>query len=167
MTIISLKVRRIFDKNEPVDRLAPGPVKNHKERAKAVHEVLDDNPYWRAYHWGNTDSKEAHEITEAFLQFIGDPDTVQAVKNGLEYVGLIRKTNPSKQKEITMNVRTNMKSGAACYTVVSLLTAPPPREKIEGLTWEHPLAAITEGRFQGVSDPRAVAGILLVVFAWF
>ena len=51
------------------------------------------------------------------------------------------------------------------YTVTSLLTPPPPREKIEGLTWERPWSVITEGRITGVSDPRVVSAVLLLVLA--
>jgi solute:Na+ symporter, SSS family len=51
------------------------------------------------------------------------------------------------------------------YTVVSLLTPAPPPEKIEGLTWEHPWAALTEGRITGASDPRVLTGILLTILA--
>jgi len=51
------------------------------------------------------------------------------------------------------------------FVVVSLMTPPPPPEKIDGLTWESPLAVLTnpyEG--EGV-DPRNVAAVLIAVMA--
>jgi solute:Na+ symporter, SSS family len=46
------------------------------------------------------------------------------------------------------------------YVVVSLLTPPPAPELVDGLTWSHPLAALTEERFKGLKDPRLIAAIL-------
>jgi SSS family solute:Na+ symporter len=48
------------------------------------------------------------------------------------------------------------------YAFVSLLTPPPRREKVEGLTWAHPWAVLAEGRLSGADDPRIVAAALLV-----
>lgn len=59
-------------------------------------------------------------------------------------------------------------SFVACSIVfvsVSLLTPPPPPEKVEGLTWEHPLDAITKGRIEGLSDTRVLGGLLLLLLA--
>jgi solute:Na+ symporter, SSS family len=57
------------------------------------------------------------------------------------------------------------------YAVVSLLTPPPAPESVEGLTWNHPLSAITEKQFEGVRDPRVIATVLAVTVAvlyyWF
>lgn len=49
------------------------------------------------------------------------------------------------------------------YVVVSLSTPAPPPEKLENVCWDHPLAAITQGRLTGIGDPRVVAGILCLV----
>jgi SSS family solute:Na+ symporter len=49
------------------------------------------------------------------------------------------------------------------FVVVSLLTPPPPREKIEGLTWESPFAALAQPWEKGRLDPRAVAAVLCLV----
>jgi SSS family solute:Na+ symporter len=49
------------------------------------------------------------------------------------------------------------------YFVVSWLTPPPPPEKIQGLTWDSPLAVIFHGRLHGWSDPRLLGGLLLVL----
>jgi solute:Na+ symporter, SSS family len=46
------------------------------------------------------------------------------------------------------------------YFAVSLLTPAPAPESVEGLTWDHPLAAITQARFMGARDPRLIATIL-------
>jgi solute:Na+ symporter, SSS family len=51
------------------------------------------------------------------------------------------------------------------YFVVSLLTPRPAPESIEGLTLEKPLAFITRGRIQGITDPRVFAAVLLAVMA--
>lgn len=45
---------------------------------------------------------------------------------------------------------------------VSKLTPAPPREKVEGLTWENPLHALTRRWTQPGVDPRRLAGLLCV-----
>jgi SSS family solute:Na+ symporter len=54
---------------------------------------------------------------------------------------------------------------SALYIAISLLTPPPRPEQIEGLTWEHPLAVITQSRAMSISDPRLISLILLVTIA--
>ena len=51
------------------------------------------------------------------------------------------------------------------YVLVSLATPPPSPEAVEGLTWEHPLAVIRQGKGRGITDPRRFAGVLFVVVA--
>ena len=51
---------------------------------------------------------------------------------------------------------------SAIYIAISLITPPPSPEKIEGLTWSHPLAVLKQERFGGLSDPRLTAGLLLL-----
>jgi SSS family solute:Na+ symporter len=51
------------------------------------------------------------------------------------------------------------------YIAISLLTPPPRAEQIEGLTWEHPLAVITQSRPVSISDPRLISLLLLVSIA--
>ncbi len=51
------------------------------------------------------------------------------------------------------------------YVLVSLATPPPSPEAVEGLTWEHPLAVIRQGKGSGITDPRRLAGVLFVVVA--
>jgi solute:Na+ symporter, SSS family len=48
------------------------------------------------------------------------------------------------------------------YVIVSLLTPPPPPEAVEGLTWSHPLAVLTQEKFKGLKDPRLIAGVLAI-----
>lgn len=51
------------------------------------------------------------------------------------------------------------------FYAVSKLTPPPPPEKVEGLTWDNPLSALTR-RWTGVGvDPRRLATLLCVVIA--
>jgi SSS family solute:Na+ symporter len=53
-------------------------------------------------------------------------------------------------------------SFVACYVlfvIVSLAMPPPPPEKVDGLTWEHPLATLLHSR-PPRPDPRVVAGVL-------
>ncbi len=46
------------------------------------------------------------------------------------------------------------------FYVVSLMTPPPPREKVEGLTWENPASVLTAPwKGEGI-DPRRLAAIL-------
>ena len=52
---------------------------------------------------------------------------------------------------------------SAIYFFVSLMTPKPNIEQLDGLTWPNPLAFITKGEFRGVSDPRIIAGALLIV----
>jgi SSS family solute:Na+ symporter len=49
------------------------------------------------------------------------------------------------------------------FVVVSLLTPPPAPEKVEGLTWEHPLEVILHAKRTGAPDPRTVAAVLTAV----
>jgi len=51
------------------------------------------------------------------------------------------------------------------FTIVSWMTPPPPREKIEGLTWENPLSVFTTPYTEEGIDPRRLAGILCAVLA--
>ncbi len=48
------------------------------------------------------------------------------------------------------------------YVVTSLLTPPPGAQQIEGLTWENPWAVITQSKVSGISDPRILAGFLVL-----
>ncbi len=48
------------------------------------------------------------------------------------------------------------------YIAISLLTPPPAPESVDGLTWSHPLAALTDEQFKGMRDPRLIAAILAV-----
>jgi SSS family solute:Na+ symporter len=47
------------------------------------------------------------------------------------------------------------------YVAVSYATPTPAAELVDGLTWNRPLAIITEGRVTGLSDVRVVAAILI------
>jgi len=51
------------------------------------------------------------------------------------------------------------------YVAVSLLTPAPAPESVDGLTWDHPLAAVTQERFKGLRDPRLIAAVLAVTVA--
>ncbi|MGA9392762.1 MAG: sodium/solute symporter [Candidatus Sulfotelmatobacter sp.] len=51
------------------------------------------------------------------------------------------------------------------YVVVTLLTPPPAPESVNGLTWSHPLGALTQEKFKGLGDPRLIAAILAVTVA--
>jgi uncharacterized sodium:solute symporter family permease YidK len=52
---------------------------------------------------------------------------------------------------------------SAVYVMVSLMTPPPPPEQVENTTWPNPLSFIFQGRLTGATDPRVLAGILLIV----
>src|SRR5713226_7693090 len=54
---------------------------------------------------------------------------------------------------------------SAIFVVISLLTPPPPAEKLEGLTWNNPLAVIFGKEVEGFFDPRIIAGLLLATMA--
>ncbi|MCB1020495.1 MAG: sodium/solute symporter [Bryobacterales bacterium] len=50
----------------------------------------------------------------------------------------------------------------AIFLVIAKLTPPPPKEKIEGLTWDNPLQIFTR-RYEGAGiDPRYAAAALVV-----
>jgi len=49
------------------------------------------------------------------------------------------------------------------YVIVSLMTPAPAPEQLENLCWEHPLQALRKGAIKGVTDPRIMAGALLVL----
>jgi SSS family solute:Na+ symporter len=48
------------------------------------------------------------------------------------------------------------------FVVVSLLTPAPTEENLKGLTWSNPLAVIFGQPLRKASDPRIVAGLLLL-----
>jgi len=49
------------------------------------------------------------------------------------------------------------------YVVVSFLTPRPAPEQLENLCWDNPLKALSSGKFRGATDPRVMAGALLVI----
>jgi SSS family solute:Na+ symporter len=51
------------------------------------------------------------------------------------------------------------------YVVVTFLTPAPAPGSVDGLTWSHPLAAVTQEPFKGLRDPRLIAAILAVTVA--
>jgi SSS family solute:Na+ symporter len=51
------------------------------------------------------------------------------------------------------------------FVVVSLLTPAPVAEKIDGLTWERPFTVIFGKKVEAISDPRIIAGLLLLTMA--
>ena len=51
------------------------------------------------------------------------------------------------------------------YFFVSYITPKPNPEQIKDLTWSKPSAFLTTGKISGLSDPRIVAGALLIVIA--
>jgi SSS family solute:Na+ symporter len=55
---------------------------------------------------------------------------------------------------------------AACfllYIIVSLCTTAPKSEQLKDLVWQHPLEFLTSGKIKGITDPRIMALILLVL----
>ena len=52
---------------------------------------------------------------------------------------------------------------SAVYVVVSLLTPPPTPDCVDRYCWPNPLAVLTERRIGGVSDPRVLALLLVLV----
>ena len=57
------------------------------------------------------------------------------------------------------------------FVVVSYMTPPPPREKLEGLTWEHPFQVVSHAWSKEGVDPRTVAiwliGVMVVLYYFF
>jgi len=51
------------------------------------------------------------------------------------------------------------------FVAVSLATPRPAPEKVDGLTWDHPLSMILHSDHRGWPDPRAVAALLLAIMA--
>jgi len=47
------------------------------------------------------------------------------------------------------------------YVIISLATPKHTDAELENVCWDHPLAAITHGKITGISDPRALAALLL------
>src|SRR6266446_4002633 len=54
---------------------------------------------------------------------------------------------------------------SAIFVLISLLTPPPAADKLEGLTWNNPLAVIFGKEVEGFFDPRIIAGLLLASMA--
>ena len=46
------------------------------------------------------------------------------------------------------------------FYAISKATPPPPKEKVEGLTWDNPLEVLTRPHTGHGLDPRKVAGAL-------
>ncbi len=51
------------------------------------------------------------------------------------------------------------------FVVVSLLTPPPPREKVDGLTWENPVQVLLKPHTGEGVDPRKPAAVLCALMA--
>lgn len=51
------------------------------------------------------------------------------------------------------------------FVAVSLVTPPPPREKVEGLTWENPAEIFTQPLSRDGIDPRFIALALVSIMA--
>jgi len=49
------------------------------------------------------------------------------------------------------------------YIAVSLLTPAPDEAHVKELVWDSPLAFLKEGKIQGITDPRIMALILLII----
>lgn len=49
------------------------------------------------------------------------------------------------------------------FIVVSKLTPPPPREKVENYTLDSPLSFLTKEKISDIGDPRIIASVLFVV----
>jgi SSS family solute:Na+ symporter len=49
------------------------------------------------------------------------------------------------------------------FVAVSLATPKPRQEQLTNLCWENPLQVLTLGRVTGLTDPRVMAGILVVI----
>lgn len=49
------------------------------------------------------------------------------------------------------------------FIVVSLMTPAPREENLKGLVWKHPLSFLSEGKIHGLTDPRIMALLLLVI----
>jgi solute:Na+ symporter, SSS family len=51
----------------------------------------------------------------------------------------------------------------ALYIIVSLVTPAPDAANLKNLVWDSPLAFLKEGKIQGITDPRIMALILLIL----
>jgi SSS family solute:Na+ symporter len=49
------------------------------------------------------------------------------------------------------------------YIVVSLATPVPDEVNLKNLVWDSPLAFLKEGKIQGITDPRIMALMLLIL----
>jgi SSS family solute:Na+ symporter len=49
------------------------------------------------------------------------------------------------------------------YVIVSYLTPKPAPEKVDNMTWKSPKEVIFQGKIKGISDPRVLAGGLLLL----
>jgi SSS family solute:Na+ symporter len=49
------------------------------------------------------------------------------------------------------------------YVVISLSTPKPTEAQLKDLCWENPLQTFRRGKITGITDPRVMAGILLVI----
>jgi len=83
---------------------------------------------------------------------------------GPEFLGLI--TDPAQGLGIPFMLAGPVLCGLCIvvYVAVSLATVPPPREVVEKVCWDHPLAFLS-GPIRGWSDPRVIACFLLASLA--
>ena len=49
------------------------------------------------------------------------------------------------------------------YVIVSFLSPPPTSEQTKNLCWPNPLAALTSEPLTGITDPRTLSGLLLLI----
>jgi hypothetical protein len=65
----SIRVTRCLDNRaEGQSDDSPRAMELHRLRARALHEMLDDDENWKVVYWGDTDDSRPHEEVELFLE---------------------------------------------------------------------------------------------------
>lgn len=95
---IEVKVyRRLDNQDLGLSDDSPEAWELHRRRAKALHDILDNQPGLRVVNWDRTDDTErAHEWVELWLavgNWIADPATIHAVSSSAQQVGPVPRGN--------------------------------------------------------------------------
>jgi len=86
---VSLSVfRRLDNRSEGLQDDSPRALELHERRKLALHEALDGNGAWSVDDWGNTDSKESHELVDIALSVFLNPHLQAIAASAAAWIGL-------------------------------------------------------------------------------
>ena len=123
---------------------------------------------WVGYHYGGVDDQAQYPIKRTIRYSFTLQNNTNTVKKDVDFRvfgGVEWISDPDRGLGIPFMMQDvyMFLIWSVVYVVVSLLTAAPLAEQVENTTWPNPLGVIFQGRLTGLTDPRLLAGLLLVL----